>query len=95
MYAPASLLTWLHLTDLSSRRSDPLRVQEDADHREECSSWQEPKTQRAPAEGMKGGKRFKAGGLFQAQKCRKNKQFLLFNIIKVNLPEVPRGGLIG
>lgn len=63
MHAPASLLTWLHLTDLSSRRSDPLRVQEDADHREECSWWQEPKTQQAQAEGMKGGNRFKAGGI--------------------------------
>lgn len=95
MYSPASVLTWLHFTGLSSNRSDPLQIQEDADHREECSLWQEPKTRRAPVEGMKGGNRFKAGGYLWVQKCRKNKRFLVFNIIKVNLPEVPRGGLIG
>lgn len=68
MYSPASRLTWIHVTGLSSNRSDPLRGQENTDHREQCSSWQEPKTRQAPAEGMKGGNWFKAGGISGSRK---------------------------
>lgn len=51
---PANLATFP--PGLSSDRSVPLRVREDADHREECSLWQGPKTRQAPVEGVKGGK---------------------------------------